>query len=86
MPRRNTEVSAFVLRRNASCDMNYMYMCNSNSATHIDVTQLKKHDQVTHLGLGICVSSHRLKPHVTKLKKHDQVKHLGPIFVTRRNE
>ena len=55
MPKRNTDVSAFVLRRNASCDMNYMYMCNSNSAAHIDVTELKKHDQVTHLGLGICV-------------------------------
>ena len=50
---RNTKVSASVIRRNASCDMNYIYMCSSNSATQNDVTKLKQHDQVTHLGLGI---------------------------------
>ena len=43
---RNTKVSAFVIRRNASCDMNYIYMCNINSAAQNDVTKLKKHDQL----------------------------------------
>ena len=67
MTMRKTKVSASVLRRNASCDMNYIYMCSSNSATQNDVTKLKQHDQVTHLGLGICDSTQRLKPHVRKL-------------------
>ena len=46
MTTRNTEVSAFPIRRIATCDMNYMYMCNSNSAAQNDVTKLKKHDQL----------------------------------------
>ena len=50
---RKTQVSASVIRRNASCDMNSFYMCSSNSATQNDETKLKQHDQVTHLGLGI---------------------------------
>ena len=53
MTTRNTEVSAFVIRRNASCHMSSIYMCNSNSAAQNDVSKLQKHDQVTNL----------LKPH-----------------------
>ena len=56
-------LSASVMRRNASGDMNYIYMCNSNSALQNDVTKQKKHDQMNHSGLGICDSSHRLKTH-----------------------
>ena len=32
-------LSASVMRRNASGDMNYIYMCNSNSASQNDVTK-----------------------------------------------
>ena len=46
MTTRNTEVSASVIRRNASSDMKYIYMCNSNSAAQNDVTKQKKHDQL----------------------------------------
>ena len=46
MTTRNTKVSASVIRRNASSDMNYIYMCNSNSAAQNDVTKLKKHYQL----------------------------------------
>ena len=46
MTMRKTQVSASVVRRNASCDMNYIYMCNSNSAAQNGVTKLKKHDQL----------------------------------------
>ena len=86
MTGRNTEVSAFVIRRNASCGMNYIYMCNTNSAVQNDVSTMKKHDQVTNLGLGIYEATEGLKPHVTELKKQCQVHHVGPIFVTRRND
>ena len=46
MTTRNTEVSASVIRRNASSDMKCIYMCNSNFAAQNDVTKLKKHDQL----------------------------------------
>ena len=36
---RKTKVSASATRRNASCDMNYIYMCNRNSASQNDVTK-----------------------------------------------
>ena len=46
MTTRNTEVSASVIRRTASSDMKYIYMCNRNSAAQNDVKKLKKHDQL----------------------------------------
>ena len=72
-----SEVSAFLIGRNASSHMSNVTLTKSNCATLNYFTKGKKHDPVKHLGLRLSDWTKRLKPSTTKGKKHDQVKHSG---------
>ena len=45
--------------------MNYINMTDTNCAALNFLTPAKKHDQVKHIGLGICDWTQRLKPLLT---------------------